>query len=119
MKGSETAEPEISEAQNESRPDCSGLPSRFVPVIDRNRCEAKSKCVDVCPYHVFELHALAPEDRAGLSLTGRLKAWAHGGRQAYAVRSQDCHACGLCVAACPEQAIKLVAAAAVSEAQSE
>ncbi len=112
MKGGETAEPEISEAQSELRPDCSGLPGRFVPMIDRNRCEAKSKCVDVCPYHVFELHALASKDRAGLSLVGRLKAWAHGGRQAYAVRSQDCHACGLCVAACPEQAIKLVAAAA-------
>jgi len=91
-------------------PDCSGLPGRVVPLIDRNRCEAKSKCVDVCPYHVFELHALAPADRAALSLVGRLKAWAHGGKQAYAVRAQDCHACGRCVVACPEQAIKLVPA---------
>jgi 4Fe-4S ferredoxin len=104
--------PVVSEAENKLGADCSGRPGRFVPVIDRNRCEAKSKCVDVCPYHVFELRALTSEDRARLSLVGRLKAWTHGGRQAFAVRSQDCHACGLCVTACPEQAIKLVAAAA-------
>jgi len=90
--------------------------SRFaevVPVIDRNRCEAKSKCVEVCPYHVFELHDLTPAERSELSLVGRLKAWVHGGRQAFAVRAQDCHACGLCVAACPEHAIRLVPARTV------
>lgn len=99
----------------ENKPDaqCSGLPGRVVPVIDRNRCEGKSACAEVCPYHVFELRALAPDDRAGLSLAGRLKSWVHGGRQAFAVRSQDCHACGRCVAACPEQAIRLVPAQAV------
>ena len=98
----------MSEAENELHAECSGRPGRVVPVIDRNRCEGKSACVKVCPYHVFELRMLAPDDRAGLSLAGRLKAWAHGGRQAYAVGSEDCHACGLCVAACPEQAIKLM-----------
>jgi 4Fe-4S ferredoxin len=85
-----------------------------VPVIDRNRCEGKSACVEVCPYNVFELRTLAPEDRAGLSPTGRLKSWLHGGRQAYAVGWKNCHACGLCVAACPEQAIKLMPATAAS-----
>jgi len=38
---------------------------------------------------------------------GRLKVFAHGGRQAFAVRADACHACGLCVA-CPERAIQLV-----------
>ncbi|HTS52531.1 MAG TPA: ferredoxin family protein [Burkholderiales bacterium] len=92
---------------------CSGLPGRVVPVIDRNRCEGKSACVEVCPYHVFELRMLALHERAGLSPLGKLKAWFHGGRQAFAVRSQDCHACGRCVAACPEQAIRLAPAPAV------
>ena len=27
---------------------CDESPGRTVPVIDRNRCEAKSDCVDVC-----------------------------------------------------------------------
>lgn len=78
-----------------------------LPVIDRNRCEAKAECVRVCPYHVFDLRALAPEDKAGMSLLGRLKARVHGNRQAFVARPQDCHACGKCVAACPEDAITL------------
>jgi 4Fe-4S ferredoxin len=87
--------------------DCQRRPGKVVPVVDRDRCEAKEDCVAVCPYHVFEVRALAPEDRAGLSWLGRLKAWAHGGRQAYAVRPGDCHACNRCVEACPEDAIRL------------
>jgi 4Fe-4S ferredoxin len=89
---------------------CSDMPGRVVPVIDRNRCEGKSACVDVCPYHVFELRTLAADDRAALSLVGKLKSWVHGGKQSYAVGSEDCHACGLCVAACPERAIRLMPA---------
>lgn len=80
-----------------------------LPVIDRNRCEAKAECVRVCPYHVFELRALAPEDKKGMSLRGRIKARVHGNRQAFVARPQDCHACGKCVAACPEDAIRLEA----------
>jgi NAD-dependent dihydropyrimidine dehydrogenase PreA subunit len=78
-----------------------------LPVIDRNRCEAKAECVRVCPYNVFDLRALAPGDKAGMSLLGRLKARVHGNRQAFVARPQDCHACGKCVAACPEDAIRL------------
>ena len=44
---------------------------------------------------------------AGMSLLGRLKARVHGNRQAFVARPQDCHACGKCVAACPEDAIRL------------
>jgi 4Fe-4S ferredoxin len=88
--------------------ECKGTSGKVVPAIDRNRCEAKEDCVAVCPYHVFEVRALAPEDRAGLSWLGRLKTWAHGGRQAYVVRPGDCHACNRCVDACPEDAIRLV-----------
>lgn len=90
--------------------DCKGAPGRVRPVIDRNRCEAKEACVAACRYRVFEIRPLEAADRAQLSLRGRLKAWAHGGRQAYAVRAADCRACGDCVKACPEDAIRLVAA---------
>ena len=87
---------------------CKGQPGRVVPHIDRNRCEAKGGCVEVCPFQVFEIRALAPADRAALSFRGRLKAWGHGHRQAYVLRPDDCHACGLCVQACPENAIRLM-----------
>ena len=88
---------------------CPGAPGKVAPVIDRNRCEAKEDCVRVCPYDVFEVHALGPAEKATMSWLGRLKAFAHRNRQAFAVRAQDCHACQLCVAACPEQAISLAA----------
>ena len=77
------------------------------PVIDRNRCEGKEDCVRVCPYDVFEIATLDAEQRSALSFVGRMKGYFHGYRQAFAVRADQCHACGQCVAACPEKAIKL------------
>jgi NAD-dependent dihydropyrimidine dehydrogenase PreA subunit len=96
-------------AETPSPTDCKGAPGRVVPVIDRNRCEAKADCVRVCPYGVFSIQALTAEDRATLSLRGRLKAFFHGGKQAYTPTADQCHACGLCASACPEGAIRLVA----------
>jgi 4Fe-4S ferredoxin len=87
---------------------CKGQAGRVVPVIDRNRCEAKAGCVEVCPFKVFEIRSLAPSDKATLSFVGRMKAWAHGHRQAYVIRPDDCQACQRCVEACPEDAIRLV-----------
>jgi 4Fe-4S ferredoxin len=89
---------------------CADEPGRFAPRIDRNRCEAKADCVRVCPYHVFEIRPLSSEEKRGLSWVGRLKTFAHGGKQAFAVKADECHACGLCVKACPENAIRLVPA---------
>jgi NAD-dependent dihydropyrimidine dehydrogenase PreA subunit len=94
---------------SDSPPECKGA-SVLVPVIDRNRCEGKEDCVRVCPYDVFELGVLSSKERATLSLVGKLKAFAHGGRQAFAVRADACHGCGLCVEACPEKAIRLARA---------
>jgi NAD-dependent dihydropyrimidine dehydrogenase PreA subunit len=92
-----------------SKKSCAPEAGRVVPVIDRNRCEAKSDCVRVCPYGVFELRRLTPEERSELSFIGRTKLFFHGGKQAFAVHAESCHACGLCVRACPEKAIRLVA----------
>ncbi len=86
---------------------CEAEPGTVVPIIDRERCEGKSDCVQVCPYEVFELRELTASQKSGLSLLGRLKAWAHGNEQAFVLRPDECHACGLCVKACPEQAISL------------
>lgn len=88
-------------------PDCKHPAGVFAPVVDRSRCEAKDDCVRVCPYDVFEIRQLSADDKRALSLIGRLRSWAHGGKQAFAVRAEDCRACGLCVEACPEAAISL------------
>jgi len=82
-------------------------------VVDARRCEAKAACVAVCPYDVFEVRRLTVDERAELSFLGKLKAWAHGNQRAFVVRAEACHACGLCVKACPEQAITLHPAASV------
>lgn len=86
---------------------CSEQPGRVAPVVDRNRCEGKAECARLCPYGVFEIRSLAAEERAALSLRGRLKAWAHGWKQAHVAHPENCHACRLCVQSCPEQALEL------------
>jgi NAD-dependent dihydropyrimidine dehydrogenase PreA subunit len=87
--------------------DCSDTFGRVAPVVDRDRCEGKADCVRVCPFDVFEIGTLSREQRADLSLFGRLKAWAHENQQAFVMRPLDCHACQLCVRACPEHALHL------------
>jgi NAD-dependent dihydropyrimidine dehydrogenase PreA subunit len=86
---------------------CRQLPGLFEPRIDRNRCEGKGPCVDSCSQRVLALGRLSREQRRELSLVGRLKAWVHGGRQAFAVTAERCQACGDCVRVCPERAITL------------
>lgn len=78
-----------------------------LPIINRNRCEGKRDCEVVCPFDVFEVRKLAEDERVGMSFVGNLRAYFHGYQQAVVARPQDCHACGLCVKACPEKAITL------------
>ena len=87
--------------------ECAFGPGEVVPVVNRERCENKGPCADVCPYGVFTIHALTVEDKSRLSWKGRVRLWAHGGQQAHATFAERCQGCGLCVAACPEKAITL------------
>lgn len=87
--------------------DCRGAPGELAPVIDRSRCEGKADCVDVCPYDVFEVRRMTDEDFARLGVLAKLKSRAHGRKTAYTPRAALCQACGKCVEACPEEAIKL------------
>jgi 4Fe-4S ferredoxin len=80
---------------------------KWTPVIDRNKCEAKADCVEVCPYDVFTIQTVTEADRKEMTLFGKVKLWVHKGKQAYIPDPMLCHACGLCVKACPETAIQL------------
>jgi NAD-dependent dihydropyrimidine dehydrogenase PreA subunit len=80
----------------------------YRPVINRTSCEGKRDCVEVCPYNVFEVRRIDDVDFAKLSFRGKMKSRLHGRQTAYTPRADLCHACGLCVVACPEEAIELV-----------
>ena len=94
----------MSELPDACRPDAGDL----APVIDLARCEGKADCLRVCPYDVFEVRVATPAERRSLGLLAQVKSMAHGHRKAFAIRADQCHACGLCVAACPETAIRLL-----------
>jgi NAD-dependent dihydropyrimidine dehydrogenase PreA subunit len=93
--------------ETRSTESCKLPPGVVSPVIDRTRCEGKEECVVVCPYDVFEVRVLSRDERSALPFFARIKAAFHGNCQAFAVRAELCHSCGLCVEACPESAIRL------------
>jgi 4Fe-4S ferredoxin len=86
---------------------CDADAGRLVPVVERSRCEGKKDCVEVCPYGVFEVRRMDDADFAGLSFLGRMKSRVHGRQTSYTPGADACHACRLCVTACPEKAITL------------
>jgi NAD-dependent dihydropyrimidine dehydrogenase PreA subunit len=97
-------------AKHPDRPgeQCRAEPGAYAPAVDRSRCEGKRDCVEVCPYGVFEVRRIDDADFARLSFVGRLKSRAHQRQTAYTPAADACRACGLCVVACPEDAITLV-----------
>ena len=76
-------------------PGCKFDSGVLIPVINHNKCEAKDPCVAVCPYDVFEIRQLQPEERAALSFFGRMKSRVKGWNKAFAVRAGDCHGCAV------------------------
>jgi len=87
--------------------ECRAQPGEFAPFVDRSRCEGKAKCVEVCPVHVFEVLRMDDSDFARLSALAKFKSIVHGRKTAYTPKASACEACGKCVEACPEKAIKL------------
>ncbi len=62
------------------------------------------------PYDVFEVRKIAKEDYRHLTFVGKIKNRVHRGMVAYTPNADQCRACGLCLKACPEGAIKLAKA---------
>lgn len=91
-------------------PECDAKPGASLIVVDRERCEGKRDCVDICPYDVFEVRRIDAADFARLSILGKLKSLAHRRQSAYTPRMDECRACRQCIDACPEKALRLVAA---------
>ncbi|MFY9717465.1 MAG: ferredoxin family protein [Thermoplasmata archaeon] len=96
-------------ARDPNRPgeQCRAAPGRWTPVIDRDRCEGKSDCVAVCPYSVFDLGRLTDAEYLAMGYLARLKARHHDRATSRTPRSEECRGCGLCVVACPEDAVTL------------
>jgi NAD-dependent dihydropyrimidine dehydrogenase PreA subunit len=86
---------------------CRQVPGVFVPIVELARCEGKGDCQRVCPEHVFDVRRIDDVDLRSLGLLSRLKLRVHGMRVAYTLHADACRACGLCVSACPEDAITL------------
>lgn len=109
---SKSAEKARRAAAHPDRPgeECNAAPGSWRPVVDRKRCEGKKDCVDVCPYDVFEVRRIDDREYRALPLLARLKLRVHGLQTSYTPRAAECHACGLCVVACPEKAITLARA---------
>lgn len=87
--------------------ECRAPAGELAPVVDHAKCEGKADCVEVCPFHVFEVRRIEDEDFARLGVFAKLKSIAHGRKTAYTPLASACQACGKCVTACPEKAIKL------------
>jgi len=90
-----------------TKDNCKEEAGQLIPMVDFNKCEAKCPCIEVCPYDVFEMKPISDEDFKTLSFIGKIKTRVYGNKKAYVVKPDACHACGLCVTACPEKAIKL------------
>ena len=86
---------------------CAAPAGSWGPVIDHARCGAKRDCIVVCPNDVFEVRRIDDADFDALGRLARLKVRAHGRQTAYTPNADNCRACGLCVVACPENAIRL------------
>jgi 4Fe-4S ferredoxin len=87
---------------------CKADPGAYRPEVDPRRCEGKGDCIEVCPYDVFELGRLPDATFDSMPFLARMKSRAHGRKTVFTPKSDACRACGLCVVACPERALRLV-----------
>ena len=80
---------------------------KYVPVIDKSRCEGCGDCVSVCPNGVLEMHILSGEEKLDVPFFIRLKISAHSNTQVRVVKPDACKRCSHCVIRCRKHAITL------------
>ncbi|MGH1438329.1 MAG: 4Fe-4S dicluster domain-containing protein [Lewinella sp.] len=85
---------------------CADARGKLMPLVNFNNCGAKEDCITVCPYDVFEMLQITMKGKDQLNLKGKLKTFFFK-HKAYLTDPALCHACELCVQACPENAIIL------------
>lgn len=71
-----------------------------VSVVDRDKCAACGKCVEVCPKNIIELLPYDARNKVACSNHDK-------GKAVKTVCSAGCIACGVCVKQCEAEAIKL------------
>jgi NAD-dependent dihydropyrimidine dehydrogenase PreA subunit len=87
--------------------DCKQPPGINQPMVNFKACEGKGDCVRVCPENVFEMRRIEAADYDALGMLSKFKLRVHGMQVAYTPNASACRTCGLCVTACPEDAITL------------
>jgi 4Fe-4S ferredoxin len=88
---------------------CRQPSGRLRPIVDPAKCEAKTACEAICPVDVFAIERISSDVFRALPAMAKLKVWVHGMKTATTPNADACLGCALCVAACPETAIRLVA----------
>lgn len=79
-----------------------------IPVVNFNKCEAKGACTHVCVHNVFKIRQISSEQFSELTFLGKIRTIFSDNRKAVVEKPELCQNCGLCVSACPGNAIKLV-----------
>lgn len=88
---------------------CKQPAGKLRPVVDPAKCEAKAACDAICPVDVFEIVRIPPATFQALPVLSKFKVLVHGMKTAATPNAEACVGCALCVEACPEAAIRLLA----------